>query len=196
MSGLHLHPLRVFTMIGLLVLCGATAAADQPKTTVDYKIGPDDVLSINLFDQDPKYSSDVRVRPDGKITLALLDDVEARGLTPMELKAALTAAYSKYFNEPVVYVTAKEVRSRKVYITGEILRPAAYSLNDAMNLVQLISQAGGFQPWANKKEIVLIRKDPRPDEKDGRVFFDYTKLFKRGSVAIPELRPGDQVVVK
>lgn len=196
MSGLHLHPLRVFTMIGLLVLCGATAAADQPKTTVDYKIGPDDVLSINLFDQDPKYSSDVRVRPDGKITLALLDDVEARGLTPMELKAALTAAYSKYFNEPVVYVTAKEVRSRKVYITGEILRPAAYSLNDAMNLVQLISQAGGFQPWANKKEIVLIRKDPRPDDKDGRVFFDYTKLFKRGSVAIPELRPGDQVVVK
>lgn len=119
MSGLHHHPLRVFTMIGLLVLCGATAAADQPKTTVDYKIGPDDVLSINLFDQDPKYSSDVRVRPDGKITLALLDDVQARGLTPMELKAALTAAYSRYFSEPVVYVTAKEVRSRKVYITGE-----------------------------------------------------------------------------
>jgi len=196
MSGLHLHPLRVFTMIGLLVLCGATAAADQPKTTVDYRIGPDDVLSINLFDQDPKYSSDVRVRPDGKITLALLDDVQARGLTPMELKAALTAAYSKYFNEPVVYVTAKEVRSRKVYITGEILRPAAYSLNDSMDLVQLISEAGGFQPWANQKQIVLIRKDQQPNEKDGRVFFDYTKLFKRGSVAIPDLRPGDVVVVK
>ena len=196
MSGLHLHPLRVFTMIGLLVLCGATAAADQPKTTVDYRIGPDDVLSINLFDQDPKYSSDVRVRPDGKITLALLDDVQARGLTPMELKAALTAAYSKYFNEPVVYVTAKEVRSRKVYITGEILRPAAYSLNDSMDLVQVISEAGGFQPWANQKQIVLIRKDQQPNEKDGRVFFDYTKLFKRGSVAIPDLRPGDVVVVK
>ena len=101
MVGLHLHPLRMLAIIGLLVLSGANAAARQSKA-VEYKIGPDDVLSVRLFDQDPKYSADVTVRPDGKITLALIDDIEAGGLTPMQLKATLTTAYAKYFEEPIV----------------------------------------------------------------------------------------------
>src|SRR5262249_51209187 len=84
-----LRPLWLLTIVGLLVLSGANSAARQSKA-VEYRIGPDDVLSVRLFDQDPKYSSDVTVRPDGKITLALIDDIDAGGLTPMQLKATLT----------------------------------------------------------------------------------------------------------
>jgi polysaccharide export outer membrane protein len=184
-------------MIGLLVLFGATMAADQPKATVDYKIGPDDVLSVTLFGQDPKYSGEVTVRPDGKITLPLLDDVRAAELTPLELKAVLTREYGKYFEEAVVYVSTKEIRSRKVYITGEVLRPGLYVMNDAMNIVQLIALAGGLQPWADQENIVLIRKDPLPDGTTDKSLFNYKNMLRKSSRdTMLWLIPGDTVIVK
>jgi polysaccharide biosynthesis/export protein len=196
MSGLRLRSIRLLTIIGLVALCGANAGARQSKA-VDYKIGPDDVLSVTLFGQDPKYSGDVTVRPDGKITLPLLDDVRAAELTPLELKAVLTREYLKYFEEAVVYVSAKEIRSRKVYITGEVLKPGLYTMNDSMNIVQLIAVAGGLQPWADKENIVLIRKDPLPDGTTDKSLFDYKNVLRKGSKdTMLWLIPGDTVIVK
>jgi polysaccharide biosynthesis/export protein len=191
------HPsARIFTTIGLLVLSGVIVAASQRKPPVEYRIGPDDVLSVNLFDQDPKYSGDFTVRPDGKITMLLLDDIHAGGKTPLELKEDVTKAFAKYFAEPVVLVRAKEIHSRKVYIVGEVARQAAYPLNDSMDILQLITIAGGLNPWADKKNIVLIRKDPLPGEA-AKSSFNYKKAMDpRSKVTIPDLRPGDQVIVK
>lgn len=171
--------------------------ARQSARKTDYRIGPDDVLSVNLYGQDPKYSREVTVRPDGKITLLLLDDVQAADLTPLELKAELTRAYSKYFEEPVLLVDAKQINSRKVYISGEVARPGEYKLNGEINIVQLIALAGGFTSWADREKIVLIRKEPLPDGGPDRSFFNHKTLFdSKPAVPIPMLEPGDHVLIK
>src|SRR5262245_16817825 len=195
--GGNLPSARILTILGLIALSGAFAAAKQPTAPIEYRIGPDDVLSVTLFDQDPKYSGEFTVRPDGKITMLLLDDIHAGGKTPLELKDAVTKAFAKYFDEPVVLVRAKEIHSRKVYITGEVAKQAAYPLNDSMNVVQLIALAGGLNPWADKKNIVVIRKDPKPGERE-KISFNYKKASdpRAKKVDIPDLRPGDQVIVR
>jgi polysaccharide export outer membrane protein len=166
-------------------------AAEPP----DYVIGPDDVLTIVLYGQDPMHSGDVMVRPDGKISRLLIDEVQAAGLTTSQLKAALTKAYAKFFQEPVVLVNPKEIKSRRVYITGEVKTPGEFPLNQEMDIVQLITKAGGLQEWAEKDNIRLIRT--MPNGKTEVIQFNYNKLFEaKGIVDIPKLKPGDRVIVK
>lgn len=194
---IDLRPVRTLTTIGLILLTAASLAARQSARKTEYRIGPDDVLSVNLYGQDPKYSREVTVRPDGKITLLLLDDVQAADLTPLELKAQLTRAYSKYFEEPVLLVDAKQINSRKVYISGEVARPGEYKLNGEMNIVQLIALAGDFTSWADREKIALIRKEPLPDGKLDKSFFNFKTIFdSKSTKPVPMLEPGDQVIVK
>lgn len=195
-----LHVVRVLAASSLLVLssAGVPASESNPQAPLyEYRIGPRDVLTVSLFGQDPKYSGDVTVQPDGKIMLVLVDEIGALGLTPLELKKELTKAYAKYFEEPIIMVRPKEINSMKVYITGEVLNSGAYDLTETMNILTLISLAGGLKEWADKENIVLIRKEPLPDGTPDRVFFNWKKLHQRGPVdEIPWLRPGDQVLVK
>jgi polysaccharide export outer membrane protein len=184
----------------LLVLSSTAVPASQSKAQVpafEYRIGPRDVLTVNLFGQDPKYSGDVTVQPDGKITLLLVDEIGALGLTPLELKKELTRAYAKYFEEPVIMVRPKEINSLKVFITGEVVNSGAYDLTESMSIVQLISIAGGLKDWADKETIVLIRKELLPDGSPDRVFFNLKQLHERKFEGeIPRLGPGDQVLVR
>ena len=187
--------------IAVLVLVGASAAgAQQSSSPLAYKIGPDDVLEVTLFGQDPKYSGDVTVQPDGRITLLLLDDVLAAGLTPRELKTQLIKAYGKYFDglgDADLQVSPRQINSRKVYITGQVMKPGAYNINDSMSILQLIALAGDLQVYADKKNILLIRKEPRADGKLDRIFFNYEEVFNKvRDASIPQLRPGDQVIVR
>jgi polysaccharide biosynthesis/export protein len=187
--------------VAVLVLVGASAAgARQSSSALDYRIGPDDVLGVTLFGQDPKYSGDVTVRPDGRITLLLLDDVIAAGLTPRELKTQLIKAYGKYFDglgDADLHVSPKQINSRKVYITGQVRKPGAYNINDSMSILQLIALAGDLQDYADKKNILLIRKEKRTDGKLDRIFFNYEEVFNKGrDASIPQLQPGDQVIVR
>ena len=209
------HTLRVFTGVALLgfVLSATGAAAQQapPKPTTpagngttkpapppppDYIIGPEDVLTIIVYGQDPAlHSGDVVVRPDGKISRLMIDEVHAAGLTPLQLKAELTKAYSKFFQDPMILVNPKQINSRKVGISGMVFKPGEYPLNEPMDILQLITKAGGLQEFADKENIRLIRRLP-----DGRIEtipFNYDRVFEgKGITQIPQLRPGDQVLVK
>jgi polysaccharide export outer membrane protein len=152
---------------------------------------------ILLFDQDPKYSGDVTVRPDGKITLPLVHEIQAAGLTPRELKEALTKAYAKYFPDPALWVVVKEINSLRVSIIGEVITPGEYRFTDSMNVLQLIAIAGGFSAAATRESIAIIRKTPLPDGRPNRIFINYKKLlggFPTNEVL--QLEPGDQVAIK
>jgi polysaccharide export outer membrane protein len=169
-----------------------TEAAGTPALPPGYVIGPEDVLSI-VFWKDADMSAVVVVRPDGKISLPLLNDVQVAGSTPEQLRAQLIHAASKYVEDPNATVVVKEVHSRKVFITGNVLKPGTFPLAGDMNVVQLIALAGGLQEYADQKNIVVMRTD------GGRVQylkFNYKDVVKQKNVQQNvSLKPGDTVVV-
>lgn len=171
----------------------AQPAPAQPATAdPNYLIGPLDVLSINVW-KETELSVSVPVRPDGKISLPLLNDVEAAGMTPMALTAALTEKLKKYFSDPRVAVTVKEINSKRVYILGQVARPGAYSLTPQMTVMQALSTAGGFGQYAGLKSIYVLRLQ---DGKQVKLPFNY-KEFLKGKNAYQNvfLQPEDTIVV-
>ena len=159
----------------------------------DYVIGSSDMLKVMVW-KNPDLSVEVPVRPDGKISVPLLNDVQAAGLTTRELKETITKSLSEYVTAPDVTVIVSEVRSKVVYVVGEVQRPSAVQLNTDMRALDAIATVGGFTPYAAKGSIKILRPG-----KDGNVItyeFDY-KAFLRGKH--PEsnlrLRPGDTIVV-
>jgi polysaccharide biosynthesis/export protein len=155
-------------------------------------IGPDDVLSITFW-KERDLSGDVTVRPDGKITLPLLNEIDAAGLTPEQLRAKLAAAAGRYLEEPNATVVVREIRSRKVFITGNVTRPAAYPLNGEMDVLQLIALAGGLLEYADGKHIVVLRKVEGRQESFTVNYSDIVK--RRNPRQNLQLKPGDTVVV-
>jgi polysaccharide export outer membrane protein len=157
-----------------------------------YVIGADDELSI-VFWRDKDLSADVVVRPDGKISLPLLNDIQAAGFTVDQLRANLVAAAGKYVEGPNATVVVKAIRSRNVYITGRVTKSGSYALSVDMNVMQLIALAGGLLEYADDKNIVVIRMEGGQQ----RYYpFNYREVIERKH---PEqnitLRPGDTVVV-
>jgi polysaccharide export outer membrane protein len=135
---------------------GVGAAVD-PRT---YVIGAEDVLAIKVW-REPDFSSNYGVRPDGKITIPLVGDLQAAGLTPQRLSEQLEEALSEYINKPDVTVTIQQVNSKKFYLTGEVYRPGEYPLVTPTRIFDALSNAGGFRDFANKKKIILIRGNER-----------------------------------
>ena len=167
----------------------STAAAAVPP---GYVIGVDDALSV-VFWRDKDMSADVVVRPDGKISLPLLNDVQAAGYTPDQLRVQLTEAASKFIEEPNATVVVKQINSRKVFITGNVGRPGPYPLAGAMNVLQLIALAGGLFEYADAKNIVIVRNEGGKPE---YLKFNYKDIIKQKNVEQNiMLRPGDTVVV-
>ena len=157
-----------------------------------YVIGPDDVLAV-VFWRDKEMSAEVVVRPDGRISLPLLNDVVAAGLSPDQLRVQLEQAALKYIAEPNAAVVVKAINSRKVYITGNVLKPGTYPLNGEMTVLQLIAVAGGLQEYADSKKIVVMRKE---DGKDRHFPFNYKDVIKQKNLQQNvALKPGDTVVV-
>ena len=157
-----------------------------------YVIGPDDQLSI-VYWRDKDLSAEVVVRPDGLISLPLLNDVAAAGLTPEELRVVVTKGASKFIEEPTVSVVVKAINSRKVFITGQVAKPGPFPLGGPMTVLQLIAQAGGVAEYANKSEIVVIRNE---NGKQSTFSFNYDQVIKRKNLSQNiELKPGDTVIV-
>jgi polysaccharide export outer membrane protein len=157
-----------------------------------YVIGPDDQLSI-VYWRDKDLSSDVVVRPDGLISLPLLNDVAAAGLTPEELRVVITKGASKFIEEPTVSVVVKAINSRKVFITGQVGKPGPYPLSGPTTVLQLISTAGGVAEYAKKSEIVILRNE---NGRQTTFPFNYNAVLKRKNLTQNiELRPGDTVIV-
>ena len=170
----------------------ASAAAAAATPPAGYVIGPEDVLVI-MFWREKDLSAEVVVRPDGRITLPLLNEMHAAGLTPEQLRATLAEAASRYIEAPAPSVLVKQINSRKAFITGEITRPGPYPLGNSMTVMQLIALAGGLNEYADGAKIVVIR-----NRSWGNVLhkFNYTQVAEGRNLAQNiELQPGDTVVV-
>jgi polysaccharide export outer membrane protein len=177
--------------VGQTVMSGTTAAA-TPVLPPGYVIGPADVLSI-VFWRDKDMTADVTVRPDGKITLPLLNEVTAGGFTPEELRLRLVEAAKAYIEDPNATVVVKEIKSRNVFITGSVAKPATYPLNGEMTVLQLIAVAGGLQEYADAKNIVVIRSE---NGRQQYFKFNYKDVISQKRTAQNVvLKPGDTVVV-
>lgn len=169
-------------------------AAQAPASVVDadYKIGPQDVVRIDVW-KEPDISRTIPVRPDGKITLPLLNDVQAAGLTAMQLANSLHDSFSKFLTNPQVTVTVTEINSRRVYITGEVVRAGALPLLPGMTVLQALSSSGGFTQFAKTKNIYVLRTE---DGKQVKHPFNYKEVVK-GNLQDQNilLQPGDVIVV-
>src|ERR1700735_5513671 len=132
----------------------------KKSATVDpnYVIGGQDVLDISVW-KEPDVSRTVPVRPDGKISLPLLGDVQATGLPPLQLAAQITSGLNKYMTSPQVTITVSQINSRRIYLLGEVARAGAYPLLPEMTFLQALSNAGGFTAFANSKKIYLLRQE-------------------------------------
>jgi polysaccharide export outer membrane protein len=198
---------------GMLLMLGVPPASSQgateeptaergigiaPKTAVAapatprYVIGPDDVLQI-VFWREKDLSGEVTVRSDGRISLPLLNDVMAAGLTPEELRTALIAGASPFIADPNATVVVKESRSRKVFITGSVERPGPYVLTGRTTVIQLIAMAGGLKEFADKKNIVVMRGS---NGRQVSYTVDYRSILRRENLEQDrDLAPGDTVLV-
>lgn len=158
----------------------------------DYVIGPDDVLAI-VFWREKELSGEVTVRPDGRISLPLLNDISAAGLTPDQLRDRVLQRAATLVEDPQATVVVKTVNSRKVFITGMVERPGSYPLTNRTTVLQLIATAGGLREFAKSGDIVMIRNDKG---RETRFQFDYKEVVKGKKLEQNlELKPGDTVVV-
>lgn len=177
-------------VLGLaLSLNSAQAKADDYY----YKIGPSDLLEIIVWREVAISRTDVLVRPDGRISLPLVDDVVAAGLTPMELKDIVAKNLRRYVEAPQVYVTVKEPRSQGCSVIGNVQKAGRYLMLSPTNVLQALSLAGGFNEWAHKDDIVIIRGHGAQQK---RLPFEYSEVVA-GKKPEQNLRlmPGDVIVV-
>ena len=155
-------------------------------------IGPEDVLDINVW-KEPDVSRVVPVRPDGRISLPLINDVQASGLSPQQLAATVTEKLRKYFNEPQVTIIVTAINSQRVFVVGEVLRAGAIPLIPGMTVLQALSSAGGFTTFADVKKIHVMRLR---NGKHIELPFNYRDVLRGDN---PDqnikLEPGDTVVV-
>ena len=189
----------------LLMAVGMQCYAQGKETTADrsngdaktaavvpaaYKIGVGDVLHITVWEE-PQFTETAVVRPDGKISMPLVTEVDVAGMTPEAAQQMLTERLVKLVHKPRVTVTVQEIHSRMVYVTGEVQRPGAYPLMDVMNVVQLVARAGGLTDFAKEKQVYVLRAG-----NSARVNVNYEKVLKgQAPQQNVELAPGDTVVV-
>jgi polysaccharide export outer membrane protein len=166
--------------------------ANVPPPPPDYVIGPDDVLQV-LFWKEPENSAEVVVRPDGMISLPMLNDVQASGLTPEQLRQKVIADAAKFILDPDVSVIVKAINSRRVFITGQVAKPGAYPLGVPTTVLQLIAIAGGLGEWADQKKISIQRVE---NGKQVTLTFNYKEVVAGKNLKQNILlKPGDMVIV-
>jgi polysaccharide export outer membrane protein len=171
----------------------ASPSAPMPVNTVpkDYVIGSEDTVMVSVWNEE-KLTATLPVRPDGKISLPLLNDVQASGFTPMQLADSITEKLKKFVADPRVTVVATQMNSQKVFMLGEVLHTGALPLLPNMTVLQALSTAG-FSQFANQKKIYILRVE---DGKQQKLPFNY-KMVVKGEQMEQNilLRPGDTVVV-
>ena len=184
---------RVVGYSMMLVVAAATACAhhaptadDQAAKVSEYRLSLEDVVEVSVW-KEPELSRTVPVRPDGKITLPLIGDIQAEGLRPNELEQNVQKQLTALVRDPRVTVIVHDVNGAKVFVTGSVLHAGAFPLRSSMNVLQALAMAGGLGEFADRGEISVLRADGR------RVEVDYDDLVKGKSKV--SLGPGDTVVV-
>jgi len=187
------------TFIAALIAAPVPAIAQQPPppaatSEADYVIGPEDVLDVAVWgNQD--VSRTMPVRPDGKISLPLLNDVQAAGLTPMQLSAALASGLERYISAPMVSVIVREVHSFKVTVIGEVKTPGRYELHSRTTVLDVLALAGGLSQYAARNRITILR---RQGDAVRELPYDFEKITRAGSKTGQDnlcVQPGDIIVV-
>lgn len=168
------------------------AAHKAATSDPNYTIGAEDMIDVAVW-KEPELTRVVPVRPDGKISLPLLNDVQAAGLTPTQLAAQLTESLKKFITNPQVTVIVSQINSQRFYVTGEVNRAGAYPLLPNMTLLQGLTSAGGFTQFANQKKIFMLRTE---NGKQVKYPFNYKDVISGKS---PDqnvvLKSGDTIVV-
>ena len=201
--------IEFWTVLALLAASSAAAAAQQAgkapasgganagaasattkSADPNYVIGPQDVLDISVWKED-QLTKTVPVRPDGKISMPLLNDVQAAGLTPTQLAGQITESLKKFVTDPQVTIIVREINSQRVYMLGEVARAGAYPLLPNMTVLQALSSAGGFTQFANVKKIYVLRVESGKQQKFP---FNYKHALESPDENIL-LKAGDTIVV-
>lgn len=178
------EPLKPEAVEPLQPMASAPAAVD-PNV---YKLGPDDVIGVRVW-RENDLSGQLAVRPDGKITMPLVNELKAADLTPTQLASEISKALTKFVNNPQVTVTVLQVRSKRYFMSGEIGRPGAYPLASPVTVFEALTMAGGFRDFANKKKITIIRGTKR-------FRFNWNEVVKGKNLSQNiTLENGDQVIV-
>jgi polysaccharide export outer membrane protein len=171
---------------------GPVKPTSLPVSAVDndtYILGADDVIVVQVW-REQDLSGPHTIRPDGKITMPLIKEIQAGGLTPNKVAEAITTALSKFVNSPDVAVSVDAVRSRRYFVDGEINRPGAYPLATPTTVFEAITMAGGFREFANKKHIIILRGDKR-------LKFNWSEVLKGKNLTQNiNLENGDRVMVQ
>jgi|MudIll2142460700_1097286.scaffolds.fasta_scaffold17687_3 polysaccharide export outer membrane protein len=166
----------------------AEIAADSDR----YVIGSEDVLYIHVWKEET-LSKTVSVRMDGMISMPLVDEIQAAGITPLQLKEKLTEKLKDFVEAPNVTVIVMEANSFKVYVSGQVKNPGVLKLRSETSLAQVISMVGGFSDWANQSKIIIIRKE---NGKEKRFTVNYKKIVKGKDLSLNILlKPGDTIIV-
>ena len=169
-----------------------SATVLPPETSPDYVVGPGDVLAILVWRQ-ADMSAEVVVRPDGKISVPLLSDIDVNGLTPLQVQEKITKEAEKFVQDPNVSVMVKQINSRRVFITGQVAKPGPYPLLGTMNVLQLISTAGGLMEYADESKILIMRTE---GGKTLTIPFNYTEIVNKKNLKQNiDLKPNDTVIV-
>ncbi len=190
---------RMGRAIAGIFICGIAAlgwvkpARTGPVRKPDYRIGPADVLAISVW-RHPELSEQIPVRPDGRITLPLIGDLEASGKTPHQLAQVITGKLAVYLAQPRVTVALDAVHSRSFNVLGRVIHPGAFHLDRPLRVLDALAMAGGFAPFAHKDDLYILRADGRGRLK--RLPVNYGALILGSPQARDwRLRPGDTVVV-
>jgi len=167
----------------------SSSAVDMTK---EYLIGPEDVLDITVWKNCPDLCRTVPVRPDGKLSLPLVNDVQASGLTPMDLRQHLTDQLAEYIPSPEVSVIVREVHNFKVAVVGAVKMPGDYEIKSQATVLELIARAQGLTEFANRDKIVVLRQKGTKTE---RIKFNYRKVAEGDDEDNLYVRAGDIIVV-
>jgi polysaccharide biosynthesis/export protein len=195
----------VALLTGLVLVgsAGAQQAAVKSGTAVavppvgvpvasDYVIGAEDLLQVSIW-KNEAMSRTLPVRPDGKISLPLLHDIQAAGLTPLQLRDKIAAALAEFMPNPEVSVTVMEVKSYRVSVLGEVQKPGVLQLKAPTTVMEALALAGGFKDFASPSKIIIFRKDGSGQTQ--RLRFNYNRAVGNGGEENVSLKSGDVVVV-
>jgi polysaccharide biosynthesis/export protein len=178
-------------MAGLTILAAgcshrAVKEDDQVKQMSEFRMSREDVIEVSVW-KEPELSRTVPIRPDGKITLPLVGEVQAEGLKPQELEQSVAKSLASYVRDPRVTVIVHDVNGAKVFVTGMVGHPGSFPLRNSMNVLQALALAGGLAEFADRGDIKVLHADGR------RVEVAYDDLVSGESKV--SLGPGDTVVV-
>jgi polysaccharide export outer membrane protein len=169
----------------------AAAAAPAGSASNSYVIGPSDVLTITVW-KETTLSGTILVRPDGMVSLTLLGDVQAAGLTPLQLSDAISTKLKKYIQDPNVSVVVTQIHSKVVYLLGEVVKRGPVEMTPGMTLLEAIASAGGLTDFANQKKIYILRNTSGSRM---RIPVHYKEALKGDGTLNLAMNPGDTIVV-